>query len=133
MLKTLRLACEDLHDLERLFSEDEVWVAIQQMPNNKTPGPDGFTGLFYKRCWHIMKVDIMHAVNAFWAQEYRSLYHLNEVFMVLIKKKEQPSQIHEYRPISLIHSFGSAATACAQTRAPSSEAGVSMKTSDRFS
>jgi hypothetical protein len=115
----LGLPVEDLHDLELLFSEDVVWAAIQQMPSDKAPGLDGFTGLFYKRCWYIMKVDIMHAVNAFWAQDYRSLHHLNEAFMILIKKKEQPSQIHDYRPISLIHSFGKLLTRCmAQRLAP---------------
>ena len=63
----LGLPMEELKDLERLFLEDKVWASIQQMPSDKAPGLDGFTGLFYKHCWHIIKVDIMHAINAFWA------------------------------------------------------------------
>jgi hypothetical protein len=42
-LQALGIPVEELHDLERLFSEDEVWAVIQQMPSDKVPGPDGFT------------------------------------------------------------------------------------------
>jgi hypothetical protein len=30
------------------FIEQEIWAAISQMPAEKAPGPDGFTGDFYK-------------------------------------------------------------------------------------
>ena len=41
------------------FSEKEVFEAISQMKNNKAPGPDGFPAEFYKKCWHIIKGDLM--------------------------------------------------------------------------
>ena len=34
--------------LDVCFTEDEVWQAIQDMLVDKAPGPDGFTGLFYR-------------------------------------------------------------------------------------
>jgi hypothetical protein len=111
-LQALGILVEELDDLERLFSEDEVWAIIQQMPSEKALGPDGFTGLFYQCCWQIIKSDIMHAINAFWAQDARSFHHLNEAFMILLHKKEQPTEIRDYRPISLIHSFGKLVTKC---------------------
>jgi hypothetical protein len=37
-MPSLDLAC-----LESLFSEEEVWSVIQELPNEKAPGPDGFT------------------------------------------------------------------------------------------
>jgi len=27
------------------------------------PGPDGFTGAFFKACWKIIKDDVMAAIN----------------------------------------------------------------------
>jgi len=33
--------------LDTCFTEEEVWQAILDMPIDKAPGPDGFTGLFY--------------------------------------------------------------------------------------
>jgi hypothetical protein len=55
----------------------------------------------------------MNAFNAFWSQDARSLYHLNDAYMILLKKKKpQPIQIRDYRPISLMHSFSKLVTKC---------------------
>jgi hypothetical protein len=42
--------------LDAPFTED-VWVTIKDMPLDKAPGPDGFTGRFNKSCWNIIKGD----------------------------------------------------------------------------
>jgi hypothetical protein len=106
----------DLACLESLFSEEEVWSVIQGLPNEKAPGPDGFTGLFYKVAWPTIKGDIMNAFNAFWAQDACSLHHVNEAFLMLLKKKEAPQEIKDFRPISLVHSFGKLITKCMAAR-----------------
>lgn len=36
------IAEEDRSSLDAAFTPEEVWVAIQSMPNRKCPGPDGF-------------------------------------------------------------------------------------------
>ena len=38
----------NLNHLEESFSEEEVRRAILQLPSEKAPGPDGFTGIFFK-------------------------------------------------------------------------------------
>jgi hypothetical protein len=58
----------------------------------------------------------MHAINAFWSQDFRSLYHLNDAYMILLKKKEHAEEIRDYRPISLMHSFGKLLTKCMANR-----------------
>lgn len=40
---------------------------IKELPNDKAPGPDGFTGIFYKLAWDVIKPEIMNAFNAFWS------------------------------------------------------------------
>ena len=40
----------DLEALDMPFAEDEVWHTIKDLPSDKAPGPDGFTGRFYKSC-----------------------------------------------------------------------------------
>ncbi|WVZ90178.1 hypothetical protein U9M48_036505 [Paspalum notatum var. saurae] len=37
---------------------------------------------------------------------YRSLFLVNDAFLVLLRKKDHTKEIKDYRPISLIHSFG---------------------------
>jgi retron-type reverse transcriptase len=72
----------------------------------------------------------MNALYAFWAQDGRSLHHLNNAFLVLLRKKAQPAEIHDYRPISLIHSFGKLITKCLANRlAPKLDALVSRNQS----
>jgi hypothetical protein len=60
----------NLLDLDDLISEHEVCNTIQSLPSDKAPGPDGFTGRFYKACWPIIKEDIMAAVLAVWSRKF---------------------------------------------------------------
>lgn len=41
------------------FSEKEIWSAIKSCDGNKVPGPDGFNLLCLRKCWKIMKGDIV--------------------------------------------------------------------------
>jgi mannosylglycoprotein endo-beta-mannosidase len=46
-LDFLQLAVHDLSDLEGIFTEEEVWHVIKELPPDRAPGPDGFIGIFY--------------------------------------------------------------------------------------
>lgn len=115
-LHAIGVLVQDLSALEHQFTEDEVWSIIRELPNDKAPGPDSFTGAFYKLTWATTKTDIMHAINAFWSQDSRSLNHLNGAYMILLRKKDDWVEIRDYRPISLIHSFGKLLTKCLAKR-----------------
>ena len=41
--------------LDHCFSEEEIWQAILDMPTDKAPGPDGFSRLFFRSAWPIIK------------------------------------------------------------------------------
>jgi hypothetical protein len=62
-LDAMEVPSYDLAQLDAPFSEEEVWETIKCLPSDKAPGPDGFTGRFYKTCWPIIKSDIMAAVQ----------------------------------------------------------------------
>lgn len=104
-LGALGCRTHDLSALDIPISEAEVWDTVKALPMDKAPGPDGFTGRFYKVCWETIKLDIMHAVGALHGGDSRKLHLLNSAFMVLIPKKEDATQVRDYRPISLVHSF----------------------------
>jgi hypothetical protein len=96
------------HNLDMLasdFTESEIKGAINQIPSDKAPGPDGFTGFFFKECWDIVKGDIMNVANAFHRLCTSNLAILSTTNVVLIPKKDWAESILNFRPISLIHSF----------------------------
>jgi hypothetical protein len=60
--KTLRLQTHDLRDLDNDITETEIEQAISKMPSEKALGPDGYISGFFKRCWHIVKLDVIEAL-----------------------------------------------------------------------
>jgi hypothetical protein len=100
----------DLSDLESPFSKREVQNMIASLPNDIAPGPDGFTGRFYKSSWHIIKTDIMVALESLRFGNAHSLGLLNSAYLVLIPKKVDALSARDFWPFSLIHSFAKLVT-----------------------
>ena len=83
------------------FSEDEIRAAVWSCDSFKSPGPDGFNFGFLKFCWEIIKKDVMAAVRDFAANGHWPR-GTNASFLCLIPKVENPQQLGEFRPISLV-------------------------------
>jgi hypothetical protein len=47
------------------FSEKEVHEAIKALLPDKAPSMDGFTGIFFKSCWSIIKEDLIKVITLF--------------------------------------------------------------------
>ena len=69
------------------------------------PGPDGFTGLFFKECWEIIKHDLTAALNQLYNMNVQGFDLLNSANIFLLPKKMDAAKVGDYRPISLIHSI----------------------------
>lgn len=66
----------------------------------KSPGPDGFQGIFFKQYWHIVGDDISHLVAQVFATGNFDPT-LSETLIALIPKVDHPGSFKEFRPISL--------------------------------
>jgi hypothetical protein len=63
-----------------------------------------------KICWFIIKTDIMAAISCVWARRFGNMRPLNSAFITLLPKTDEATGVKDYRPISLIHSFGKLVT-----------------------
>lgn len=79
------------HDLEALdapFTEQEIKSVIKEMPVEKAPGPDGFIGAVYKKCWTIIKEDLIQATTYFYSHRTTKLSLINIANIVLLPKTQ---------------------------------------------
>jgi hypothetical protein len=104
-LESIGMQRRELQDLDAI-TEDEVWKVIQDLPPDRAPGPDGFIGLFYQKAWSIIKGDMMAAVLKLAVGDGRGFDKLNRSLITLIPKRGDAVEVGDFRPISLVHSFG---------------------------
>jgi hypothetical protein len=76
----------DLAELEAPFTHEEIRDTINSLPSDKAPGPDGFTGKFFKVCWEIIKEDVAAALNNLFAMNSQGFDLLNSANIVLLPK-----------------------------------------------
>jgi hypothetical protein len=89
-----------LDDISLPFLLEEMELVLKQMPANKAPGPDGFNGLFLKKCWLIVKDDFVALVKDFHDGSL-NLQNINSSFITLVPKVQSPESVNDFRPISL--------------------------------
>jgi hypothetical protein len=56
----------ELQGLDNPFTTEEISAIVAKLPIDKSPGPDGFNGLFIKKCWPIIKVDFYARFDGFY-------------------------------------------------------------------
>lgn len=93
---------QNLNLLDDDFSQDEINAVIKNLPNSHAPGPDGFNGLFIKKCLDILKGDFLRLLSDFCSHNI-SLKSINSSVIALIPKKDNLACVDDYRPISLLN------------------------------
>jgi len=93
---------EGLENIAATILPAEVDSVVKHMPNDKAPGPDGFNGLFLKKCWNIVKNDFYLLCTGF-SLSLVNLESINKSFITLVPKKNSPETVNDFRPISLMN------------------------------
>ena len=90
--------------LERSFGKDEILSVVRDMEGDKAPDPDGFSMAFFNHCWSVVERDVLAIFEEFY-QHCKFEKSLNATFIALIPKKNDASNIRDFRPISLVGSL----------------------------
>lgn len=80
-------------------TRDEIVLALSSIGSNKAPGPDGFSSHFFKVCWSIVGDDFVAAIHIFFSKS-RILKEINNIFITLVAKCDNPSKVSDFRPIA---------------------------------
>jgi hypothetical protein len=102
-LQELLSESENLDWLEEPFLKEEIDKIVQELPLDKSPGPDGFNGEFLKKCWPTVSQDYYELCNGFYEGDI-CMQSINGSHIVLVPKIDNPTKVGDYRPISLLNS-----------------------------
>ena len=94
------ISLEENASICELPTEQEIFTALFEIGSTKAPSPDGFTALFYKKYWNIVKDEVLSSVWDFFGKNHL-LKEQNHTFIALVPKKMGASSVHQFRPISL--------------------------------
>ncbi|GJS27033.1 putative RNA-directed DNA polymerase, eukaryota, reverse transcriptase zinc-binding domain protein [Tanacetum coccineum] len=80
-------------------TNDEIKVAMFDIGDDKSLGPDGYTFVFFKKGWSIVSQDVCNAVRDFFSNGFL-LKEINHTFVALIPKVCTPLRVNDYHLIS---------------------------------
>ena len=98
------LEFDQIGELERRFEKDEILLVVRDMERDKVLSLDGFSMAFFHHCWIVVERDVLAVFEEFY-QHCKFEKSLNATFIALIPKKNDASNIRDFRPISLVGSL----------------------------
>ena len=96
----IKITEQDSINLCKEVSTEEILSILKKMDPNKTPGTDGLNSNFFINYWGLVGDNITSIIKSFFSNGNLPP-DLNETLIVLIPKKENPTQTSHFRPISL--------------------------------
>ena len=94
---------EDKARIDGGVTEEEIRASLWALKPFKAPGPDGLHAGFYQHFWLVVKNSICNEVKGIFDKGC-VLSYLNETWISLIPKCQNPEALSNYRPISLCNS-----------------------------
>ncbi|CAH9113234.1 unnamed protein product [Cuscuta europaea] len=91
---------EDNYMLMKLPESEEIKNAVWGLNQNGAPGPDGYNGKFFRKCWDIVDQDMISAVQEFFLG-ISIPQGISSSLVTLIPKVDNPSTFGDFRPICL--------------------------------
>ena len=103
-----KLNQEEIEDLNRPITSTEIETVIRNLPANKSPGPDGFTGEFYQKSRKDLTPILLKLFQNIAEEDklpnsfYESTITLNQI-SIIPKPDKDATKKENYRPILLMN------------------------------
>lgn len=94
------LSHDDVVDIERPVTSEELKEAMFSMGAFKAPGIDGLYAIFFQSQWDTVGASVCDFVKKVFVDP-AVISEVNQTLLVLIPKTEHPETLKETRPISL--------------------------------
>jgi hypothetical protein len=102
-LEYLIQSVDNLNELVQAILKEEIDSIVKNLPSEKSLGPDGFNTDFMKKILGVIANGFYEMCYAFY-NESIYLQSLNDSYITLLPKVDNPTRVGDYRPISLLNS-----------------------------
>jgi len=88
---------------EGILSIYECELAVTEMCNNKSPGSDGLTVEFYKKCWNDIKIYLIESLNYSFQTGNLTTLQRQWIISLITKSHKYLEKVSNWRPITLLN------------------------------
>ncbi|XP_026445243.1 uncharacterized protein LOC113345785 [Papaver somniferum] len=90
----------DRQRMDDIPTIEEMKVVVFDLGTDSAPGPDGFSGCFYRHCWEVIQQDLYSAITYCWQQQMIP-QGTNSSLLILLSKVRGANTLRNFRPIGL--------------------------------
>ena len=98
-----KLNQEEIKNLNRPITSTEIEAVIKNLPTNKNPGPDGFTGEFYQTFRDELMPILLKLFQKLQRKEHFQTHSYEAIITLIQKSGKDNTKNENYRPISLMN------------------------------
>jgi hypothetical protein len=94
---------EQKQDLDENITIEDIAAATKALPNNKSPGSDGFPVEFYKFFWNKIKTIVFDSIAHAISTGEMSIEQKRGVISLIPKKDKDIRELKNWRPLALLN------------------------------